>query len=452
MANDAFSVDWMQGWTELQRKIWNDWVAMAGENLQTNRGFPSFPGIPGIPGMEGGAQWPMQWLQQAMEAANSSGSMGSAPWSKPWFQQSAAASPLEDWMRSFGVYAPEATPEQAAMANMMTAANGFVRLGKEIFQVLQKVGETAQDGGDWTKALDRSIQQAKDLFTGQGGEKAALDPMAAWGQPLQMWMGMLKDNPLFSSSQLQNLMSSVKPDGWPNAAGEEWLHKMLGMPGLGLNREKQEQMQAGMRDMMVYQKAFQTFQTLSNQVNVQALERLHKRLLERGATNTPIEKMYDLYVLWVDCCEEVNADFVRGSAFQQANSEMVNALVRVQSHVQTSLDETLAALNMPTRREINASHRQVHDLKRRVRVLEEEIKGLRALDHSAELSALRDDMDRLDVRHLRQELSDMKTLLEVARPHAPDQQEKKQATAARVRVAAREKSGSAPAVTAKRGE
>jgi class III poly(R)-hydroxyalkanoic acid synthase PhaE subunit len=374
------------------------------------------------------------------------------PWANmPWMQQQGAA-PMDNWMRSFGVYSPESSPDRSVMANMMSAANSFVNLSKEIFQALQKMGEGVQGGGDWTRALDLSIQQAKAAFMGQDAGKAAMNPMAAWGQPLQMWMGMLKDNPLFSSEVLQGMMSGMnRSNAWQQQGmGEEWMQQLLAMPGLGLNREKQERMQAGMRDALEYQRAFQAFQALSNQVNVQALDLLHKRLLERGATQKPIESMRDLYVLWVDCCEEVNAGFVRGKEYQQANSRMVNALVKVQSYTQTVMDEQLGALGMPTRKELNSAHRQVHELKRWVRALEEQVNGIHTQDHAAELRSIRDDLDRLDVRTLRQDLTDMKGLLEAVRPASSDQPEKKAASAARTRATAREKVGTTAAATAAR--
>ncbi|MBF0095703.1 MAG: hypothetical protein HQM04_01375 [Magnetococcales bacterium] len=442
MANDAFSVDWMQGWTDLQRKIWNDWSSMAGEHLQTNRPFPA------MPGMEGMAQWPMQWLKQASDAS----AMGNAAASwMPWLQPQASSSPMDEWMRMFGIYSPEAPPEKTVMSGMMSAASGFMRMGKEIFDVLQRVGESQREGGDWTKQLDSAIQQAKSLFLGQDGAQAALHPMAAWSQPMQLWMNMFKDNPLLSSTLLQTMAGAAKPGTWSQESGMEWLQKVLATPGLGLTREKQERMQAAMQDALNYQKAMQEFQTLSNQVNLKALDLLHKRLLERGATSKPIESLKELYVVWVDCCEETNAEFVRSSEFQEANSRMVNGMIRVQQFQQSMADETMAALGMPTRREMNTSHRQVQDLKRRVRSLEDQLKRLQTQDHGAELRSIRDDLERLDVRNLRHELENMKGVLEDARPGvttAPD----KGTAPSKARTTSRDKMAVTPDSAAKKGE
>ncbi|WP_130471880.1 poly(R)-hydroxyalkanoic acid synthase subunit PhaE [Candidatus Magnetaquicoccus inordinatus] len=444
MANDAFSVDWMQGWADLQRKIWNEWSAMAGEHLQTNRSFSA------MPGMEGMAQWPMQWLKQVSEGATTAGN--SMPWTLPWMQPQASSSPLDEWTRMFGIYTPEASPEKTVMNGMLSAASGFMRMSKEIFDALQRIGESQREGGEWTKHLDRAIQQAKSFFTGQEGAQAALHPMAAWSQPMQMWMDMFKDNPLLSSNLMQTMASAVKPEVWNQESGLEWLRKVLATPGLGLTREKQERMQAAMNELLNYQKAMQEFQTLSNQVNLKALDLLHKRLLERGATNKPIESLKELYVLWVDCCEETNAEFVRSETFQQANSRMVNGMIRVQQYQQGMADEMMSAVGMPTRREMNTSHRQVQELKRRVRNLEDQLKRLQTQDHGAELRSLRDDLERLDVGNLRQELADMKSILEDARPGVTTPPEKASASANKARAAARDKVGATSDTVAKKGE
>ena len=454
MANDTFSVDWMQGWTDLQRKIWNEWVAMAGEHLHDKGRFP------GIPGTDNTAPWSTPWFQAMGAAPSAWGNAGmgqAAPWAMPWLQQpsgfgSGPASGIEQWMRHFGMRPQETTPEAVVVNNMVSATEGFMRISKEIFQALQKMGEGVRNGEEWTTLLSNSIEQAKELFGGPWGTQASIDPMAAWSQPLQKWMEMLKDSPMFSNPLMQSFLGTSS--GFPGSSGfsgtpdvEAWFGQFLGMPGLGITREKQERIQAGVRDGLLYQKAFQAFQELSKQVNLRALDLLHKKLLERGASNEPLGSLRDLYVLWVDCSEEANAEFIRGEAYQEASSRMTNALMRVQGHVQTMVDEVLESFRMPTRREVDRSHRQMQEMKRRLRSLEDELKTLRTKDHTAELAAIRDDLERLDVRNLRQELSAMKKHLELSLP-ANGQSEKK-VTKPRSALAPREK-GSGPQPSAQR--
>ena len=413
MADDAFSVDWMQGWSDLQRKIWNEWVTMVGEK------------VPGAPGMEN----PMQWFQKAMGGEPSAWhghrtGMGQMPWSMPWAQPpsfgSGMPSAMDGWMRNFGLHYQEASPEAFVVHNMASATESFMRVSKGIFQALQTMGEGVRDGEAWTTLLEHSVEQAKALFQGQtmAGGTPAMDAMAAWSQPLQAWMEMLTQNPMLSNPLMKAFLSGSS--GAPGAASypgaqhwENWLVQMLGVPGLGITRERQERIQAAVREGMAYQKALQEFQELSRQVNLDALDLLHKKLLERGAANEPLETLRDLYVLWVDCSEEANASFVKGQTYQGASARMTNALMRLQNHVQAMTDELLTAFNVPTRKEVNSTHRQVHLLKRRIQTLENELKVLRSRDLSAELDTLRDDMERLDVRELRQDLAKMRQMLEV---------------------------------------
>jgi len=293
------------------------------------------------------------------------------------------------------------------MQNMMATMDGFMRMGQEVFKVFQNMGESMQGGEEWTALLDKSIQQAKALFEENGHAFAAQDPMAVWSQPLNAWNGMMKDNPLFSSPLMQNFMQAAR--GNTETPLQEMMERFLSMPGLGLNREKQEKMQEGIRHGIAYWKAFEVHREMMNRMNLRALDLLHKKLLERGASDEPLGSMRELYVLWVDCSEEANAETVTGTEYQEINAQMVNALIRVQNHVQSMIDENLESMNMPTRKEVDSAHRQVHALKRRVRELESALKALgNNSEHRAEVRAVREELDRLDIRGLREDVARMK--------------------------------------------
>lgn len=436
MENNTFSTDWMQGLTDLQRKIWNEWATMASSSFS------------GTPGPENPMQWfqqavstkqpgdPMQWFQQA------TAHQGGDP--MQWFQKAMGTMPgMDSLMSKMGIQ----SPESMAVRNMMGSSESFMRMGQEIFKVFQSMGEGSQAGDSWTTLLEKNIQQAKDLFSGVGGGPGmnpAQNPMAAWNQPLQAWSDMMKNNQLMSNDLLNSFTQQT--NGNPL---ENWTQQMMGMPGLGINREKQERMQSAIQDVMAYQKANEQFQQLTNQMNVKALDLLHKKLLERGSTNEPLSSMRDIYVLWVDCSEEANAEFVRSTEYQDSNARMVNTMVRVQQNMQTMLDENLSAFNMPTRKEINSAHKQVQLLKRRVRVLEDELKSVRGKDQSAEISAIRDDLERLDIRSLKKELADLKKQVNISQSPPKIQSTPKETTEKKAPAKTRAKP---QAEAAKKGE
>ena len=64
---------------------------------------------------------------------------------------------------------------------------------------------------------------------------------------------------------------------------------------------------------------------------------------------------------------------------EHLQAEMVNALMRMKRHEQMVVEEFMTALNIPTRREMDTTHKRVHELQRQVRELQD------ALEESAEI-------------------------------------------------------------------
>ncbi len=400
MENDTFTADWMQGMTDLQKKMWDDWSnavqkTMAGGETPFNP--MSF--FQGMKPPDLNALWG--------QSANPFAGMGAFPAMGGSFTAPGAG--LPNWNNLWGPVLSgfsKPTTETMAMQNLVATMDGFMRMGQEVFKVFQKMGDGMQEGEEWTALLDQSIQQAKALFQESGNTFAAQDPMAAWNQPLTAWKGMLQNNPLFSGPLMNTILQAA--GGSSETPLEGVMERMLSIPGLGLTREKQERMQEGVRHGIAYRKAYEAHRDMMNRMNLRALDLFHKKLLERGASDEPINSMRELYVLWVDCSEEANSETVTSDEYQELNAQMVNALVRVQNHVQGMIDDYLEAMNMPTRKEVDSAHRQVHALKRRVRELEATVKALgNNSEHRAEVRAVREEMERLDIRGLREEVANL---------------------------------------------
>ncbi|MBF0125627.1 MAG: class III poly(R)-hydroxyalkanoic acid synthase subunit PhaE [Magnetococcales bacterium] len=377
MDKNPFSTDWMTGWNDLQKKIWEDWSDVTqnswAKNFQTDNPMNFF--------REGMSRWP-------------------------------------------GISSPQ-TPEAAAMRHAMSAMESFMRMGREVFKTFQNLPEGVNPGSEWTSQLDKIIQNAKELFTKSGNSfLGGLNPMgnmgnmgnnedlaALWNRPMKAWNDFLTTNPAFSNDIMRSMLTGQSM--------EEMMNKFLSMPGLGYNREKQEKMQEGMRLGLEYRKASEEFQVFMTKANNRALDLLHRKLLELAAENKPLQTMRDLYVLWVDCSEEANAEAVTSKEFNALNARMMNALVRVRQHMGGMVDDGLATMNMPTRRELDSAHKQITSLRRRVQALEDEIQELRAKDTTADLNALRDDMEKLGVRRLREELAEVKKQFQESLHAAP---------------------------------
>ncbi len=81
--------------------------------------------------------------------------------------------------------------------------------------------------------------------------------------------------------------------------------------------------------------------------------------------------------------------------FAKVQARLTNTLMAVKRQEQKMVDELLSAFNMPTRRELDASHRRVHQLQRQLWQLQETLDEAGILELRQEVAALRREVETL---------------------------------------------------------
>ena len=81
----------------------------------------------------------------------------------------------------------------------------------------------------------------------------------------------------------------------------------------------------------------------------------------------------DSYDVYVDAAEEGYAEIALSDEFREAYGAMVDAQMRVRQMVQGEVERSTASMGMPGRTELDSVHKRVHDLRRRVANLEEQL-------------------------------------------------------------------------------
>ncbi|MBF0383340.1 MAG: class III poly(R)-hydroxyalkanoic acid synthase subunit PhaE [Magnetococcales bacterium] len=365
MDNNPFSMNWADNWSNLQKKMWNDWSALAQQSTPN------------------AAVNPFNFFQQSMEESND----------PMW----AAFSPFQ-----------VKSPEEMARQSMMGAMNNFMNMSKGVFDTFGKMGKQGEQSiEEWTAELDKNLTKFREYFTsGAQSDFNALNPLSAWSN-------MLENVPGFSSDMMKQFMGQAgQINQFPGLSGESTVEKFfndtLNMPGLGLNREKQEKLQKAIQLGIVYQKVMVEYQTIMNKSSAHAAELFRDRLVSMAQAGDSIKSLRDLHVMWVDCSEESNAKTVASPEYQEINPRLTNALLTLQKHLQSMTDDNMAALNMPTRKELNSAYLQIHDLKKKVRKLEGQLKNQTKLGDSTEFNRLRDDLEKLDIDSLRADIEALK--------------------------------------------
>lgn len=374
----ASNMDWMRGWNDVQQKTWETWSNMMQKNLTNPFGRP-------------------------METNPWGSPMQTPSWGSPDTTMRFWRDGVEQWWKMFSPAAP-VSPEQAVFRNMMSMGEQYLRMGEEVFKAFQHMkSDTPNAMENWTDVLNQAIQQAKKAFSVDASGQAAKGLLAMFGLPMEMWRGVVASSSL-SLGDMPNFMSA-NFSGNTQDMFRSNLERMMSAPAVGLNREMQEKMQAGVPLMLEFQEAQQAYLKLMSKVGEQSLDLLHKRLLELGANDKPLGSMNQLYDLWVDCSEIAYAEVVTGEEYQQVNARLTNALFKVKQHSQQMIDDSMRRMNLPTRADLDAGFRTIQELKRRIRALEDELRGLRKQkDMSAEIKDLRDDIEHLGVGELRSEV------------------------------------------------
>ncbi len=91
-----------------------------------------------------------------------------------------------------------------------------------------------------------------------------------------------------------------------------------------------------------------------------------------------VDSARGLYDLWVGCCEEVYAEQVMTPEYARIHGRLVNALMALKQRLSIMVDETLGALNMPTRSEVRTLQDRLQETRRENKALRRDLEELKA--------------------------------------------------------------------------
>jgi class III poly(R)-hydroxyalkanoic acid synthase PhaE subunit len=172
---------------------------------------------------------------------------------------------------------------------------------------------------------------------------------------------------------------------------------------LGYTGELQESAREWQRLCLEHGQALLRYSQVLAGIMAKAAEILGQKLYDLASRGEPPETLRTLYGLWIDSGEEAYAEASAQPEFIRAQAGLVNTLMAVKRHEQKMLDEISGVLNLPTRRELDTSHRRLHQLR-------------------SELERLRETLDESSIHALREEVAALRREVQALRnrdyPHA----------------------------------
>ncbi|GMQ90251.1 MAG: hypothetical protein BMS9Abin10_0606 [Gammaproteobacteria bacterium] len=329
MSDDSHSTS-NNEWMDMQRKYWQTWNALGRQTL---------------------------------------GTMTTEKPGNPW------ADALDQWWQAVAPAAPSEVED--FYARLVEQGKAFFRVSEGLSESFRGATPAGQPSGQWSGEMEKVFAGLKDTLSGSGtdSQNALRQAMAFWELPLDSWQRTVSSMSVLPSDFLQ----SLRTEGFERVAPalEGSIDRFLSIPGVGHTRERQEQLQAQWRLWFDYCKAYQDYLAGYAKIGTQSVERLEQRLKQLLEEDKQITTLRELYDLWVDCCEDVYGDYVATDDYAELHARLVNTLMMLKHHGNAMVDELLAAMNMPTQREIATLQRRLQEMRRDGKALRAELQSLK---------------------------------------------------------------------------
>ncbi len=199
---------------------------------------------------------------------------------------------------------------------------------------------------------------------------------SAWQMPLSNWQHVMSSMSVLPGDGFKGMDI---PLNFNQSDLQDNIDKILSAPGVGQNREKQEQQQKLLKLLMEYQSAIQEYSESQSEIGNLSVRKFQERLTEIANSNDtkPLSSFKEVFDCWVDCCESVYADYVMTDKYAATHVRMVNALMAVKQLGRRMVDESLGTLNMPTRQELDTLHYRFHEIRRKDKAQSKELGDLK---------------------------------------------------------------------------
>jgi class III poly(R)-hydroxyalkanoic acid synthase PhaE subunit len=214
-----------------------------------------------------------------------------------------------------------------------------------------------------------------------------------WGMPLDNWRRVCSAFSMLPGDMEQAVR------GYGSPYGPETLHQtmvgVLSMPTVGYTREWQEELQRWGLLWLEHSRSLQAYGAVLVELVQRAFELLGRALAEQSVASEALGSLRGFYDLWIDCGEEAYAEISVSPEFIEAQSRLANSLFAIKRQEQKMGEEVQSAFNIPTRRELDTSHRRVHQLQRRLWQVEQSLEESGGSGLQEEVSALRRELEVL---------------------------------------------------------
>ena len=255
------------------------------------------------------------------------------------------------------------SPLQKAMQNKETDLKTYLDLFNPSMykEVIDKIF-----GFNNLDAMNDFYAQASKLVETMGGSnqnlmKPWLDAMQKSGAPMMSFAGGDMDSAM---KIFQNAYSAF--DGT--------FGKAFKMPTVGKDREKNELLLSCFDRYSAYHKNYVEFQHITYKTSNEASKRLFEKISTKIKNGEKIETYGEFFKLWMEENEKTFNELFKTEEFSKIQSGVLDTSLATKRQFQKLIELQLEDYPIALRSEVDDAYKMIHDLKKRVRLLEQKTK------------------------------------------------------------------------------
>jgi class III poly(R)-hydroxyalkanoic acid synthase PhaE subunit len=152
--------------------------------------------------------------------------------------------------------------------------------------------------------------------------------------------------------------------------------RLVASPGLGMNREFNEKFQSGFDAWVSWQLATLEYQGVLGEIWDQAFKHFQEEILALAEKGEKIETLRDFILLWTRGAEQVFTEAFQTEPYVLAQGQMLNTAMAYRVQVREIIEVFLKLYDLPTRSELDETHRRIYELRKEVKALRKTVADL----------------------------------------------------------------------------
>lgn len=279
---------------------------------------------------------------------------------------------------------------QAVMQNLFASQMTTMQLMELSMKTWQTMLPAVQAGTSWQPLLDQQMA----LLRGQmqqwmgGGVQSMTNMQQLWakyweeaGHFTAPWFKSMQDSvPYYERFMQGDMAALIEMTSLYNDAFQDSLGNMLQMPGLGYTREMDAKVRRNFITWVEMQQAGYEYQIVVVDAWLKAFERLMHELAELAAKGESLDSVRDFLNRWSNLADETFKTTFHSEQYVALQGKYINAMMEFRNEQRQLNEMFMEYYDLPTRSEIDETHRRVYELRKEVRALRREIAELKAAD------------------------------------------------------------------------